>query len=164
MSTYHYIALGMFIILALLDYIGRGSRLDDVPGWRLRGTVSTISYFAILTYAPLLWDSALGQYRLIPADTYPLWMQVVGGLFVYELGVDWWHRTMHRFDWLWRHTHQMHHSAERVDIWGAFWFHPLDSRAGRCSVPCRWSGSSACRQKPLSSSARSGPSPRCSST
>src|SRR3546814_7584790 len=22
--------------------------------------------------------------------------------------------------------HQMHHSAERVDIWGAFYFHPLD--------------------------------------
>src|SRR3546814_18634188 len=27
---------------------------------------------------------------------------------------------------LWRAMHQMHHSAERVDIWGAFYFHPLD--------------------------------------
>src|SRR3546814_8465602 len=25
-----------------------------------------------------------------------------------------------------RSMHQMHHSAERVDIWGAFYFHPLD--------------------------------------
>ncbi|MFN5904183.1 MAG: sterol desaturase family protein [Novosphingobium sp.] len=57
----------------------------------------------------------------------PLWLQVVGGFLIYELGVYWWHRTMHASDWLWRHTHQLHHSAERVDVWGAFWFHPLDS-------------------------------------
>ncbi|MEY4239201.1 MAG: hypothetical protein RL339_1802 [Pseudomonadota bacterium] len=127
MSTYHYIALSMFVVLALFDYFGRGHELDTVPRWRFLGIISTLSYFAIITYAPLLWDSVLGQYRLIPADQFPFWLQVVGGLFVYELGVYWWHRTMHSSDWLWRHTHQLHHSAERVDIWGAFWFHPLDS-------------------------------------
>ena len=37
-----------------------------------------------------------------------------------------WHRIMHTAEPLWRHVHQTHHSAERVDIWGAFWFHPLD--------------------------------------
>ena len=33
---------------------------------------------------------------------------------------------MHAVEPLWRHLHQMHHSAERIDIWSAFWFHPLD--------------------------------------
>jgi sterol desaturase/sphingolipid hydroxylase (fatty acid hydroxylase superfamily) len=33
---------------------------------------------------------------------------------------------MHTLDPLWRHLHQTHHSAERLDVWGAFWFHPLD--------------------------------------
>jgi sterol desaturase/sphingolipid hydroxylase (fatty acid hydroxylase superfamily) len=129
MTTYHYIAFSMFGVLVLIDHFGRGHRLAEVPHWRLLGTVSMLSYFAILTYAPLLWDSLLGQYRIIPADQLPLWLQVLGGLFFYELGVYWWHRTMHASDWLWRHTHQLHHSAERVDIWGAFWFHPLDSAA-----------------------------------
>lgn len=129
MTTYHYIAFGMFALLALIDHFGRGHKLAAVANWRLLGTISMLSYFAILTYAPLLWDSLLGQYRIIPADQLPLWLQVVGGLFFYELGVYWWHRTMHASDWLWRHTHQLHHSAERVDIWGAFWFHPLDSAA-----------------------------------
>lgn len=129
MTTYHYIAFSMFGVLALIDYFGRGHKLAAVANWRLLGTISMLSYFAILTYAPLLWDSLLGQYRIIPADQLPLWLQVVGGLFFYELGVYWWHRTMHASDWLWRHTHQLHHSAERVDIWGAFWFHPLDSAA-----------------------------------
>jgi sterol desaturase/sphingolipid hydroxylase (fatty acid hydroxylase superfamily) len=117
----------MFALLALLDHFGRGHRLAAVPHWRLLGTIAMLSYFAILTYAPLLWDSLLGQYRVIPADQLPLWLQVVGGFLIYELGVYWWHRTMHASDWLWRHTHQLHHSAERVDVWGAFWFHPLDS-------------------------------------
>ena len=33
---------------------------------------------------------------------------------------------MHSSDLLWRVFHQTHHSAERVDIWGALYFHPLD--------------------------------------
>ena len=33
---------------------------------------------------------------------------------------------MHNTPVLWRFFHQLHHSAERVDIWGAFYFHPLD--------------------------------------
>jgi hypothetical protein len=32
----------------------------------------------------------------------------------------------HGSDILWRGLHQMHHSAERIDAWGAFYFHPLD--------------------------------------
>jgi sterol desaturase/sphingolipid hydroxylase (fatty acid hydroxylase superfamily) len=33
---------------------------------------------------------------------------------------------MHTAQPLWRWFHQMHHSAERMDIWGAFYFHPFD--------------------------------------
>jgi hypothetical protein len=55
-NTYHYIALSMFALLALLDHFGRGHRLAAVPHWRLLGTIAMLSYFAILTYAPLLWD------------------------------------------------------------------------------------------------------------
>ena len=33
---------------------------------------------------------------------------------------------MHRSDFLWKTFHQMHHSAERLDTYGAFFFSPLD--------------------------------------
>jgi sterol desaturase/sphingolipid hydroxylase (fatty acid hydroxylase superfamily) len=127
MGTYHYIALAMFAVLALADHFGQGHRLDRVRFWPLLSIISTLSYFAIITYAPLIWDSWLGQYRLFQAEALPIWAQIVVAFFIYELGVYVWHRTMHSIDWLWRLTHQLHHSAERVDIWGAFWFHPLDS-------------------------------------
>jgi sterol desaturase/sphingolipid hydroxylase (fatty acid hydroxylase superfamily) len=37
-----------------------------------------------------------------------------------------WHRGMHGSTLLWRGFHQMHHSAERLDTFSAFWFSPLD--------------------------------------
>src|SRR3546814_18115390 len=60
------------------------------------------------------------------ASALPFALQLVTGFLVLELGVYLWHRTMHNSEPLWRAMHQMHHSAERVDIWGAFYFHPLD--------------------------------------
>jgi sterol desaturase/sphingolipid hydroxylase (fatty acid hydroxylase superfamily) len=44
----------------------------------------------------------------------------------YEFCLYWWHRVMHRNNWLWRIFHQLHHSAERVDTYGAFYFSPFD--------------------------------------
>jgi sterol desaturase/sphingolipid hydroxylase (fatty acid hydroxylase superfamily) len=45
---------------------------------------------------------------------------------LYELGMYVWHRSMHKNHRLWRVFHQMHHSAERLDTYGAFYFSPWD--------------------------------------
>ena len=42
----------------------------------------------------------------------------------------WFHRARHQVTALWR-LHQMHHSAERHDVSGAFLFHPLEV----CYIP-----------------------------
>jgi sterol desaturase/sphingolipid hydroxylase (fatty acid hydroxylase superfamily) len=38
----------------------------------------------------------------------------------------WVHRLMHNVQFIWRWTHQMHHSAERLDVLGFSSFHPFD--------------------------------------
>jgi sterol desaturase/sphingolipid hydroxylase (fatty acid hydroxylase superfamily) len=48
------------------------------------------------------------------------------GVLLYELGMYVWHRSMHKNNVLWRVFHQMHHSAERLDTYGAFFFSPFD--------------------------------------
>jgi sterol desaturase/sphingolipid hydroxylase (fatty acid hydroxylase superfamily) len=48
------------------------------------------------------------------------------GILLYELGLYIWHRTMHESNLLWRVFHQLHHSAERLDTYGAFYFSPFD--------------------------------------
>jgi len=126
-GMYHYIAAGLFAGFALLELVLRGRTFPPVMHWRLKGTAFMLLYFALATYAPLFWDGWLGQYRLFAADTLPLWLQFAGGFLALELGVYAWHRTMHNTPLLWRWFHQMHHSAERVDIWGSLYFHPLDT-------------------------------------
>lgn len=78
----------------------------------------------------ILLDAALGRHAgPVPArqsgNAHPLIGAGIGVL-VYELLVYVWHRTMHRVHWIWRSFHQMHHSAERLDSYGAFYFSPLD--------------------------------------
>ena len=125
-GIYHYIALGLFAGFALLDFAIRARAFPDVPNWKLKGAAFMLLYFAVATFAPLMWDGLLGQYQLVDGSALPFWVQVVAGFLVLQFLVYAWHRTMHNVQPLWRWFHQMHHSAERVDIWGAFYFHPLD--------------------------------------
>jgi sterol desaturase/sphingolipid hydroxylase (fatty acid hydroxylase superfamily) len=125
-GTYHSIALGLFVAFAAVDLVARARVFPDVPNWKLKGIAFTLLYFAVATFAPLMWDGLLGQYQLVDGSALPFWAQVVAGFLVLELLIYAWHRTMHNVQPLWRWFHQMHHSAERVDIWGAFYFHPFD--------------------------------------
>lgn len=129
MGSYHLIALAMFVAFVVAELATRARAFPEIAGWRVKGTIFTLLYFATATYSPLLWDAWLGEHRFFDASALPFWMQVLGGFLALELGVYAWHRTMHNVPLLWRWFHQLHHSAERVDIWGAFYFHPLDMLA-----------------------------------
>ena len=126
MTIYHYIIVGVFAAFVVADFFGKRTQFPDVRFWRLMGLVSFVLYFAIGTWAPFLWDEWFGTHQLFDGSALPFWAQVVGGFLVLEFGIYFWHRLMHAWDPLWRVTHQMHHAAERVDIWGAYYFHPID--------------------------------------
>jgi sterol desaturase/sphingolipid hydroxylase (fatty acid hydroxylase superfamily) len=125
-GLYHQIALALFAGFVLAELLLPGRAFPALRLWRARAALSTLAYFAVATFAPLVWDGTLGAYRLFDATTLPFWAQVLGGFLALELGVYAWHRTMHNVNPLWRWFHQMHHSAERIDVWGAFYFSPLD--------------------------------------
>lgn len=88
--------------------------------------MSFIIYFYLSTYLPFFWNEYLGAHSLINmAPLGDFWGALIA-LFIYELGVYIWHRSMHNSNILWRVFHQLHHSAERVDTYGAFFFSPMD--------------------------------------
>lgn len=126
MNIYHYIVIAIFAAFVVADHLGKRTQFPDVRYWRVMGIVSFILYFTIATYAPFLWDSWFGTHQLLDGSALPFSAQVVIGFLVLEFGIYFWHRTMHSVDPIWRVTHQMHHAAERVDIWGAYYFHPVD--------------------------------------
>lgn len=120
------VPLAMYLGLVLLEHFFPARRGPQVGMWRLKGLAFMALYMLVASTAPLLWDAFLGEHRLIDATVLGTWGGALFGFFVLELGIYVWHRTMHSVDFLWRWFHQMHHSAERVDLFGAFYFHPLD--------------------------------------
>lgn len=120
------IVLAMYAFLMTWEAVLPGRELPVVRGWRWRGLSSFAVYFYLSSYLPLLWDRYLAPYQLLDLSGLGVGGGAVAGLLVYELGVFVWHRVMHASNALWRGVHQMHHSAERIDTYGAFYFSPAD--------------------------------------
>ncbi len=118
--------LALYAALILLEALFPARPLAPVRGWRTRALLVFGVYFFLSSYLPLLWTETLVQYRLFNLESAHPVVGVGISVLVYELLVYWWHRAMHGSNWLWRGFHQMHHSAERVDSFGAFYFSPLD--------------------------------------
>jgi sterol desaturase/sphingolipid hydroxylase (fatty acid hydroxylase superfamily) len=120
------IILAMYGALMLWEDVFPGRKLPPVKGWRVRGLSAFVFFFFLSSYLPLFIDPYLQPYCLFDLSH---WGTLGGGLFaivLYEFGVFVWHYCLHRFDFLWKTFHQMHHSAERLDTYGAFYFSPLD--------------------------------------
>jgi sterol desaturase/sphingolipid hydroxylase (fatty acid hydroxylase superfamily) len=116
----------LYAVLIVLEAVFPARRLPAVAGWKMRGAISFIAFFFLSSYLPLLWGEYFARFRLLDLTGLGTWGGALAGLMLYEAGVYFWHRSMHGSTVLWRTFHQMHHSAERIDTWGAFWFSPLD--------------------------------------
>jgi len=124
--------LNAVVALGLAGFIGLEAlfparRLPEVRFWRWRGLAATAVYFTIAAYAPFLWASWIGHLQVFDMSGLPIALQVAGGYVAAQTLGYWWHRAMHKSDLLWRVFHQMHHSQERLDSFGAFYFSPLDA-------------------------------------
>jgi sterol desaturase/sphingolipid hydroxylase (fatty acid hydroxylase superfamily) len=118
--------LATYVLLLLLDVVRPARRFPSISGWRAKGLVFFVLYVVTSSALPLVWDEALGAHRLIDATGLGTIGGALAGFVVLELVLYAWHRALHRVPLLWRTFHQMHHSAERVDVFGAFYFSPLD--------------------------------------
>ncbi|HKA44770.1 MAG TPA: sterol desaturase family protein [Burkholderiales bacterium] len=118
--------LALYGALMAWEAVAPARVLPAVTGWRWRGVGAFVVYFFVSSYLPLLWTEHLARFQLLDLTLLGTLGGAMVGLLVYEAGLYWWHRTMHGTTWLWRSFHQLHHSAERLDTYGAFWFSPLD--------------------------------------
>ena len=118
--------VAFFLSFLAYDTLRPARSYAKTPGWVLRGIVSFVAYAVVSTYLPFLWDEWLGAHRLIDATGLGTWGGAAVGILSANLFMYGWHRALHASDFLWRWFHQMHHSAERVDVAGAFYFSPLD--------------------------------------
>lgn len=118
--------LGIYLLLILWEAFAPARQLPHIPFWRLKGIVSFFIFFYLSTYLPLLYAAWLPSSQLMNLSDVNVVVAGILGVLLYELGMYLWHLSMHRSSWLWRIFHQMHHSAERLDTYGAFYFSPFD--------------------------------------
>lgn len=120
------IVISIFLLLMIAEELFPGRALPKISYWKLKGITSFVLYFFVSSYLPLIWNGYLANYQIFNMTYLGNYWGALAGLLIYEFGVYIWHRAMHNSNLLWRSFHQMHHSAERVDTYGAFFFSPLD--------------------------------------
>ncbi len=118
--------LALFALLAVAERLFPGRPLPRVRGWLPRSLAAFALYFLVSAYLPILLAAPLAPLRWLDLSDWPTVAAAAAGVLAYEFAAYAYHRAIHRFTPLWRLLHQMHHSAERLDATGAFWFHPLD--------------------------------------
>lgn len=118
--------MGMYALLMLWEAFFPARVLPAIRFWRLKGIFFFFLFFFMSGYIPYFCAAWLPAYPLLNLSNLHPVLGAIAGILLYEFGVFIWHRTMHRSNILWRVFHQMHHSAERMDTFGAFYFSPLD--------------------------------------
>lgn len=121
------LTIALIPALIVIDWAIRGRKHGSTRFWRVRATLVTIATFYIAGYVAVFWGTLLGDFHLIDGSALGTWAGAAVGVLAYELGHYWYHRSAHAFDWLWRAGHQMHHSAESLDAFGAYYLHPFDA-------------------------------------
>ena len=122
-----YLPLILLAPFLALELFWRARRYRAAPGWRLRALVVSAAVFGISLGIGRAWAAVLPQWSLVDGAALGTWGGALVGILLYEFLHYWYHRAAHTWNWLWRAGHQMHHSAESVDAFGAYYLHPLDA-------------------------------------
>lgn len=118
--------LALLPLFLVLDAVYRARKYDTPRFWRLRALAVALVAIALSFVVPMVWARLLGSFTLLDLSPLGTAGAAVVGVLVYELGHYWYHRAMHRNDGLWLTFHQMHHSPESLDAWGAYYLAPTD--------------------------------------
>lgn len=120
------IVFAMYGGLMIWEALFPARKLPVIRNWKFRGLIAFAVFFFLSTYFPLIWDTYLVSYQVFDLSILGTYWGALVALLIYEIGFYVWHRTMHRSNYLWRVFHQMHHSAERLDTYSAFYLSPMD--------------------------------------
>jgi sterol desaturase/sphingolipid hydroxylase (fatty acid hydroxylase superfamily) len=115
-----------FTMLAI-EAIWPAREFPKIRFWRLAGLGFLAVIIGLGVVTPLLLPPEwLAQHRLMNGTRLGVLGGTIVGLLVSELVGYFIHRAAHRYSFLWRGMHQMHHAPRRVDIASSTVFHPTE--------------------------------------
>ena len=114
---------GCFVLEKLLP----GWPLPKVRTWPLRVLAINGAQLGVVLLAGISWERWLSSASLFHLSDHV--SDVSAGLIAYFIATFifyWWHRLRHESDLLWRIFHQIHHSAQRLEVITSFYKHPVE--------------------------------------
>ena len=116
-----------YFLMHFVERLFPAREFPKIKGWGFVGVGFMVLMTSVGVVAPLLLPvDWLATHRLIDGTRLGIPGGILIGFVVVEVGIYGYHRACHRFSFLWRACHQMHHGAQRVDIPGSVIFHPLE--------------------------------------
>jgi sterol desaturase/sphingolipid hydroxylase (fatty acid hydroxylase superfamily) len=116
-----------FLGALVLERVFPGRPLPKVKRWVWKGLLFFSITGAVNAALPALLAHAVGDRAPLSLSGLGTVLGGVAGFLVADFIGYWIHRAMHRVPFLWRWAHQMHHSAERMDLAGMTYAHPFDT-------------------------------------
>ena len=122
------ILLILFTALFTLEVIAPVSKNNCDRRWLIIASVIGLFQMVISLLVGYLFRDWFLEHALFTlSDDIPSFVVGLIAFFITSFIFYWWHRFVHKNDYLWRWVHQLHHSAQRIESITAFFAHPLDS-------------------------------------
>lgn len=118
-----------FAAFLVLERLAPARPQPRVQRWLFKGIAFFVLGVALNAILPAVALEALGDRSILHLHGLGTFGGAALTLLASDLVCYWIHRGMHNSQPIWRWTHQMHHSAERMDMSGSAFFHPLDTLA-----------------------------------
>jgi sterol desaturase/sphingolipid hydroxylase (fatty acid hydroxylase superfamily) len=123
-----------FLLLAIERFLP-GRAQPKIRFWALKGAVFFLIGGVINSIVPEVLGGLVAGHTLLDLSGLGLGAGAVVGLLAATFVDYWTHRFMHRVHAVWRWSHQLHHSAERVDMAGFAYTHPFELVLATTTTP-----------------------------
>lgn len=120
---------GLFFVGLILERVFPARPLPRVKWW-VPKSIAFLVVLPLFGILPAMLAPLVAPYAPIHLEQLPMPVEVLIWFLIGELVGYWTHRAVHKVPVLWRSIHQLHHSAERMDMAGSVMFHPNEVMLG----------------------------------
>jgi len=124
--TITFIVLMAALAMMSVEAASPGRSWPRVAGWWARAWLATGVQAGGVFLAGAVWNKWLLRHQPWSANALGEVGGALAGYLVITFVYYWWHRWRHESDFLWRWLHQLHHSAQRIEIITSFYKHPFE--------------------------------------
>jgi sterol desaturase/sphingolipid hydroxylase (fatty acid hydroxylase superfamily) len=122
------VIIGGLLSLMVLERIFPDQKLKYVNGWWRNVVIINLFQLILALLSSYIWEDFFeGLHTMFRLQKHVT--PLVGGLIAYFVTTwlfYWWHRARHEIYILWLLTHQLHHSAQRIETITSFYKHPFE--------------------------------------